>query len=208
MTVVSNNDVSASLDNLVMFKKELEGEVGQGARIVIKRSLQSVDPEWLITILRIMRSKGAIEGMHHPWNAFQSAFTEQPFEVYSMDRSQVAMLYHTVRDHLARHGQVVSVRPTGSFWDYIPEPRLFVGGQLAPDASLPHRRGTHEREALMRESKDAEARWIDQMRELPNTPMPRRCKIIIFLIALVPITLAIDPLCSAAKVDPQVSLIQ
>ena len=212
MTVATNNDVRASLDNLEMFKRELGGEVGQGARIVIKRSLQSVDPEWLITILRIMRSKGAIEGMHHPWNAFQSAFTEQPFEVYSMDRSQVAMLYHTVRDHLARHGQVVSVRPTGSFWDYIPEPRLFVGGRLAPDASLLYQGGnrgrTHERETLMKESRDAEVQWIDQMTELSNTPMPRRCKIIIFLIALVPITLAIDPLCSAAKVDPQVSLIQ
>ena len=107
MTVATNNDVRASLDNLEMFKRELGGEVGQGARIVIKRSLQSVDPEWLITILRIMRSKGAIEGMHHPWNAFQSAFTEQPFEVYSMDRSQVAMLYHTVKDHLNRHAPVL-----------------------------------------------------------------------------------------------------
>ena len=122
------------------------------------------------------------------------------------------MLYHTVRDHLARHGQVVSVRPTGSFWDYIPEPRLFVGGRLAPDASLLYQGGnrgrTHERETLMKESRDAEVQWIDQMAELANTPMPRRCKIIIFLIALVPITLAIDPLYSVAKVDPQVSLIQ
>ena len=60
----------------------------------------------------------------------------------------------------------------------------------------------------MKESKEAEAQWIDQMMELSNTPMPRRCKIIIFLIALVPITLAIDPLCSAAEVDAQMKLIQ
>lgn len=208
MTVASNNDVSASLDSLKRFKWELESEVGQGARIVIKRSLQSVDPEWLITILRIMRSKGAIEGMCHSWNAFQSAFTEQPFEVYSMDRSQVAMLYHTVKDHLGRHCQIVSVRPTGSIWDYIPEPRLFVGGRLAPDASLPRQGRAHEQETLRRESKDAVARWTDQMNELSNTPMPRRCKIILFLTALVPITLAIDPLSSATKEDTRVLLIQ
>ena len=41
-----------------------------------------------------------------------------------MSRSQVAMLYHTVKDHLKRHCPILSSRSSGSIWDYIPKPRL------------------------------------------------------------------------------------
>ena len=33
------------------------------------------------------------------------------------------MFYHTMKDHLARHVDALIVRPTGSLWDYIPNPR-------------------------------------------------------------------------------------
>ena len=103
-------------------------------RIVIKKSVQSVDPEWLITILRIMKMKKLVGGIVNPWNAFQSAFAEQPFEVYAMTRRQVSMFYHTTKDHLARHVEALSVRPTGSLWDYVPEPRLHAAQPQANDA--------------------------------------------------------------------------
>ena len=68
--------------------------------------------------------KKILGGIANPWNALQSALTEQPFEVYALSRSQVSMLYHTMKDHLIRHVEVLTTRPTGSIWDYIPEPRL------------------------------------------------------------------------------------
>ena len=75
-----------------------------------------------------------IAGMSNPWNAFQSAFTEHPFDVYAMRQSQVAMFYHTMKDHLDRHVEALSPRPTGSLWDYVPEPRLHIARPLINDA--------------------------------------------------------------------------
>ena len=122
------------LRNLHEFKAQINEPTGQEMRIVIKKSVQSVDPEWLITILRIMKMKKLVGGIANPWNAFQSAFAEQPFEVYAMTRRQVSMFYHTTKDHLARHVEALSVRPTGSLWDYVPEPRLHAAQPQANDA--------------------------------------------------------------------------
>ena len=73
-------------------------------------------------------------GISNPWNAFQSAFAEQPFEVYAMTRDQVSMLYHTMKDHLTRHVDALTARPIGSLWDYVPEPRLHIAQPLINDA--------------------------------------------------------------------------
>ena len=34
------------------------------------------------------------------------------------------MLHHTMQNHLARHVKALAAQPTGSLWDYVPEPRL------------------------------------------------------------------------------------
>ena len=73
-------------------------------------------------------------GINDPWNAFQSAFAEQPFDIYAMTRRQVAMFYHTMKDHLVRHVDALTARPTGSLWDYVPEPRLHAAQPLINDA--------------------------------------------------------------------------
>ena len=73
-------------------------------------------------------------GMNNPWNAFQSAFAEPPFDIYSTTRRQVAMFYHTMEDHLVRHVDALTARPTGSLWDYVPEPRLHTAQPLINDA--------------------------------------------------------------------------
>ena len=75
-------------------------------------------------------------GINHPWNAFQSAFAEQPFEIDAMTRSQVAMFYYTAKDHLVRHVDALSAQPTGSLWDYVPEPRLHAAQLLINDARV------------------------------------------------------------------------
>ena len=49
--------VGELLLNLQVFKARINDEIGQEARIVIKKSVQRVDPEWLITLLRIMKMK-------------------------------------------------------------------------------------------------------------------------------------------------------
>ena len=46
------------------------------------------------------------------------------------------MLYHTTKDHLARRVDALTVRPTGSLWDYVPEPRLHNAQPLINDAQL------------------------------------------------------------------------
>ena len=78
--------------------------------------------------------KRIVGGIANPWNAFQSAFAEQPFDVYAMTRRQVSMFYHTMKDHLVRHVDALTARPTGSLWDYVPEPRLHATQPLINDA--------------------------------------------------------------------------
>ena len=80
--------------------------------------------------------KRIVGGMNNPWNAFQSAFAEQPFDTYAMTKCQVAMFYHTMKDHLVRHVDALTARPTGSLWDYVPEPRLHVAQPLINDARV------------------------------------------------------------------------
>ena len=75
-------------------------------------------------------------GVNNPWNAFQSAFAEQPFDIYAMTRRQVAMFYHTMKDHLVRHVDALTARPTGSLWDYVPEPRLHAAQPLINDVRV------------------------------------------------------------------------
>ena len=44
------------------------------------------------------------------------------------------MFYHTVKDHFFRHVNALAARPTGSLWDYVPEPRLHTAQPLINDA--------------------------------------------------------------------------
>jgi len=122
--------------DLQEFKCRINEQIGQDTRIVIKKSIQRVDPEWIITILRIMKLKRFPGGIKNPWNAFQSAFAEPPFEIYSMTRRQVAMLYRTTKDHLNRHVEALTAQPTNSLWDYVPEPRLHSAQPLINDARI------------------------------------------------------------------------
>ena len=126
-------EVNGLLSNLQLFKSRIDERIGQNARTVIKKSVQRVDPEWMVTILRIMKMIRIFSGINHPWNAFQSAFAEPPFDVYAMTRCQSAMLYHTMKDHFDRHVNALTTRPTGSLWDYVPEPRLYVARPLIND---------------------------------------------------------------------------
>ena len=80
--------------------------------------------------------KKIVGGINNPWNAFQSAFAEPPFDIYAMTRCQVAMFYHTMKDHLVRHVDALTARPTGSLWDYVPEPCLQTAPPLINDASI------------------------------------------------------------------------
>ena len=68
--------VTGLLSNLQNFKTQINEPMGQLARTVIKKSVQRVDPERLITILRTMKMKKILGGINHPWNAFQSVFSE------------------------------------------------------------------------------------------------------------------------------------
>ena len=67
---------------------------------------------------------------------FKVLFAEQPFDIYAMTRGQVAMFYHTMKDHLVRHVDALTARPTGSLWDYVPEPCLQTAPPLINDASI------------------------------------------------------------------------
>ena len=46
------------------------------------------------------------------------------------------MFYYTMKDHLVRHVDALAARPTGSLWDYVPEPRLQTIPPLINDASI------------------------------------------------------------------------
>ena len=116
------NEVNATLCDLPKFKAVINDSVGQEARLVIKRTIQKIDPEWLITLLTKMMVKRS-KGVKNAWCAFESAFAEPPFNVFDMQVGQVAMLYHTVKDHLNRHCPPLSIRSTGSLWDHVPEPK-------------------------------------------------------------------------------------
>ena len=82
----------------------------------------------------IVKMKKIFGGISNPRNAFQSAFAEQPFDTYAMTRRQVAMFYHTMKDYLVRPVDALTARPTGSLWDYVPEPRLHTAQPLINDA--------------------------------------------------------------------------
>ena len=60
------------------------------------------------------------------------------------------MLYHTAKDHLVRHVGALAARPTGSIWDYVPEPRLHIARPLINDARVgvvdPEEDAMHENE--------------------------------------------------------------
>ena len=75
------NDIDATLRDLSLFKAEIDSSVGQEARIAIKRSLQNVDQEWLITILRKMVETRVSRNISNPWCAFESVIAEPPFYV-------------------------------------------------------------------------------------------------------------------------------
>ena len=114
------------LKDLKVFKAKLKDCVGQDCRILIKRAMQRTDEEWLITILRKMKRKKLFNGIVNSWNALQSAFTEAPFDIFAMSRTQLAMLCYTIKLHLRMHVEPCSPDPRGSLWDFIPEPRLQV----------------------------------------------------------------------------------
>ena len=122
----SRSRLDVVLQDLPTFKRQMTECVGQDARILIKRALQKTDEEWLVTILRKMKSKKLFNGIVNSWNALQSAFTEPPFDVFAMNRAQVAMLCYTIKAHLRMHVEVYSKKSKGSLWDFIPEPRLPV----------------------------------------------------------------------------------
>ena len=46
------------------------------------------------------------------------------------------MFYYTMKDHLVRHVDALTARPTGSLWDYVPEPCLQTALPLINDASI------------------------------------------------------------------------
>ena len=177
-------------------------------------------------------------GTSNPWNAFQSAFAEHPFEVYAMTRDQVSMLYHTMKDHLTRHVDALTARPTGSLWDYVPEPRLPTARQLIDDArsansgvddpaddghdeamdydhahpeprQVPKERKKSEEETILhQEANEACSQWVDQMTNLSKSAMPLGFKIASVVVALISVGLVAEPFWSPAAVDVPVSLLQ
>ena len=171
-------------------------------------------------------------GMNNPWNAFQSAFAEPPFDIYDTTRGQVSMFYHTMKDHLVRHVGVFTDRPTGSLWDYIPEPRPhaaqpLINNEVNPGIVDPinevrgeaeaHPRPqevqekkdkTKEEEILQREKEEARPQRVDQMTNLSEVAMPLGHKITSILVALVSVGLAVGPFWSPATADVPVPLLQ
>jgi len=190
------NDAKATLHNLQSFKKVINEPLGQESRIVIKRTLQKVDQEWLITLLRNMRTRKAFKNFANPWNAFQSVFVEAPFDVFNMEVGQVAMLYHTVKDHLNRHLLALTLRPTGSIWDFVPEPpRRSNTNDLQPvPEAVADPAGVdvqqEEEDTLKRESEELSSMWVEQMMTASNAPMPLNQKVANFTIALLAIAVA------------------
>ena len=144
--------------------------------------------------------KRIVGGMNNPWNAFQSAFTEQPFDTYAMTKCQVAMFYHTMKDHLVRHADPLTSRPTSSLWDYVPEPRL----QEAQE----EKEQEEEEEILQREADDARSQWVDQMTNLSKIAMPFSRRITIYVVALVSVALAVESFWSPAAADSLLPLLQ
>ena len=57
------------------------------------------------------------------------------------------MFYHTMKDHLVRHVEAMTARPTGSLWDYVPEPRLQTTPPLINDASIGMNHSDFEQQA-------------------------------------------------------------
>ena len=108
------------------------------------------------------------------------------------------MLYHTVKDHLQRHVPVLSSRPTGSLWDFVPEPPRRTEG----DNSQPHETSVADpanadikqeegEEVPNQESEDVGSQWVEQMMTASDAPMPLKSKVANFVVALLAITLAI-----------------
>ena len=166
--------------------------------MVIKRSIQNVDQEWLITILRKMKMKRVYKNFSNPWCAFESAFAEPPFDVFDMHVGQVAMLYHTVKDHLKRHVPVLSSRSTGSLWDFVPEPLTPTESEINPAnaaAQQEEETSTHAQSVgpcpSSARKKDAGTQWVEQMKKASDATMPFTHQVGNFIVALLAITLAI-----------------
>ena len=201
------NDIEATLRDLKRFKATIDGPVGQQARIAIKRSIQKIDQSWLITILRKMKKKKKVHrNFRNPWCAFESVIAEPPFDVFDMPVGQVAMLYHTVKDHLMRHSPVLSSRATGSLWDFVPETTASVPvvpvapvapvtpAQAAPEASMPMGSAAvkeEDEEDLMYESQDASFKWAERTTQASEASMPFNHKVANFVIVLLATTLAV-----------------
>ena len=138
--------------------------------------------------------------MNNPWNAFQSAFAEQPFDTYAMTQCQVAMFYHTMKDHLVRHVDPLTSRPTSSLWDYVPEPRL----QEAQE----EKEQEEEEEVLQREADDARSQWADQMTNSSKIAMPPSRRITSCVVAFPSLALAVESFWTPAAADSPLPLLQ
>ena len=180
--------------------------VGQEARIMIKRSMQKVDQEWLVTILRKMKMKK--RKIPNPWNAFRSAFAEPPFDVFYFKENQVAMVYWTMKDHLARHAPTLTPRPIGSLWDFVPPGVTWMppesqaraeAAPVAPPAPAPPGDSAptdeiekdEEEEISLPEDEDVSSQWVKQMMKIRDAPMPLKHKVANIIVALLATTLAV-----------------
>ena len=96
------------------------------------------------------------------------------------------MLYHTMKDHLARHVDPLTAQPTSSLWDYVPEPRLQIAQPLINDARSGV--GTTNNEFATQAcfvcntfgpcacTQSDEAELADSMNEAPSSPKKKlRC---------------------------------
>jgi len=201
-----SNNIVAVLHDLSRFKDAIDNPVGQEARIVIKRSLQKVDQEWIITLLRKMKEKQICRKIVNPWCAFESAFAEPPFEVFTMRVEQVAMLYYTMKDHLSRHVPTLASRPSGSLWDFVPGvhdtskqwcliPKmtrcLYYGQSDWMEEKAREIAEPKEEEISNSENEEANSQWVEQMMKASDAPMPFKHKVANAIVALLATTLAI-----------------
>ena len=146
-----------------------------------------------MTILHKMRMKKGHRSYCNPWCAFESVFTEPPFDLFDMQVAQVSMLYHTVKDHLKRHVPVLSPRPTESLWDYVPEFSIHDEKGHVPRHEVdPKNAATaQEEEKPIQEDEDANMQWVEQMMNASDASMPFKYKVANLIVALLATTLAI-----------------
>ena len=212
------------LHDIDQFKDVINEPVGQEARMVIKRSMQKVDPEWLITLLRKMKDRKVSRQMTNPWNAYESAFAEYPFEVFCLSVGQVAMGYRTMKDHLKRHAVSLSPRPTGSLWEYIPsssvlstqfpqprvaeeenpQPHAVQSENVANAAMVEEEEGgeEEEEESTDEDDDDVRSQWVKHMMNVQDAPMSFKSKVANATIALLAIALGIAASSSSSTPKP------